>query len=168
MKKKNKILGDQWGSYNTNAGVWEKVPLLDSCYFYSQVWRLLSAFLHTSIPFCNIVYTLNILHTDILTMQNQASSNIFHMHLAKQPSLQPGSSWRSANILTRYKEAHTRNSFSRPLRKIETKIISLWIDWKRLVNPNIRIHILHTFLRTFSMISSERWRRSLILAIIGS
>ena len=45
-------------------------------------------------------------------MQNQASSNIFHMHLAKQPSLQPGSSWRSANILTRYKEAHTRNSFS--------------------------------------------------------
>lgn len=111
-EEEEQILGDQWGSYNTNAGVWEKVPLLDSCYFYSQVWRLLSAFLHTSIPFCNIVYTLNILHTDILTMQNQASSNIFHMHLAKQPSLQPGSSWRSANILTRYKEAHTRNSFS--------------------------------------------------------
>lgn len=42
----------------------------------------------------------------------QASSNIFHMHLAKRPSLQPGSSWRSANILTCYKEAHTRNSFS--------------------------------------------------------
>lgn len=116
MKKKNKILGDQWGSYNTNAGVWEKVPLLDSCYFYSQVWRLLSAFLHTSIPFCNIVYTLNILHTDILTMQNQASS-------ASQAAIV--TTWIfvkvSQHFNTLQRSAHSKFLFPGPWGKLKRK-----------------------------------------------
>lgn len=67
--------------------------------------------------------------------------------------------------------AHSKFLFPSPWGKLKRTLCHdgfLNKDSKKLVNPNIRINILHTFLRTFSMISSKRWRRSWISDIIGS